>query len=178
MLTRGVFHAVTSDDLKQLRRTKDGPARRRLVRDWFEQMPEEWRAETDKAWKFLFITLAFQAGPSGGNAEIGQGLGADLFYGKSLHRANFYVIGHVLADWLPFTADALDAIDENKFRELYFSHQVQDRFAHVCFQINHGIDPTEDRWREYAWSWLQKIRALLAKAKDDGRSLVFHADNC
>lgn len=179
MLTRGMFHAVTDDDLKQLRRTKDGPLRRDLiVLDWDERWPEEWRCSTDKAWKFIFVALAFQPGPSGGRPEIGLGLGGDMFYGKSLHRANFYVIGLVPNAWLSDIVSALDAIDEEKYRALFYSPQAQADFAGRCFKEVHGIDVTEDRWCTYSWQWLLKVRELFRKAVESGRSVVFSAENC
>jgi hypothetical protein len=173
-----MFHAITDEDLKQMRRTKDGPLRRDLIREWDERWPEEWRCSTDKAWKFISIALAFQPGPGGGRPEIGLGLGGDIFYGKSLHRANFYVIGLVPSAWLPAIVKALEDIDEQKYRGLYFSPEAQGDFAARCFGEVHGIDPTEERWCKYSWTWLQRIRALFRKAMEAGRHLVFSADNC
>jgi hypothetical protein len=178
MLSRGIFHAVTRDDLKQLRRTKDGPARRNLILQWDEEWPDEWRCSTDKAWKLISVALAFQAGPSEGGPEVGLGLGIDMFYGNCLHRADFYVIGHVPVDWLPEIVNSLEAIDEERYRDLYFSPEVQGDFVGRCFRNVHGIDTTEDRWREYSWKWLEKIKVIFRKARDDGRVLVFSADNC
>ncbi|HZZ80239.1 MAG TPA: DUF1877 family protein [Gemmataceae bacterium] len=178
MLTRGIFHAITDDDLKELRRTKDGPKRRKLVQEWDERWPLEWRCSTDKAWKFLYIALAFQKGPAGGRPEIGQGLGADMFYGKNLHRANFYVIGHVPHAWLPEIVSFLDGLDVAIYHGLYFSPEAQGRFAACCFPQVHGINATEERWVEYTWNWLQTIRDLFRRALDGKRSLIFNAHNC
>lgn len=177
MLSQGKFHAVTSDDLRELRRTKDGPLRRQLITEWDERWPEEWRCSTDKAWRFIYVALAFQPGPGGGGSDIGYGLGADLFFGRSLHRPNFYVIGHVPADWLPQMVGALGAIGEQEYRELFFAPEPQGLFRDICFKQNHGIDPTEDRWRVYSWGWFQTIRELYARALAGGRSLVFSAEN-
>ncbi len=179
MLTRGEFHAVTAEDLKQLRRTKDGPQRRDLIEmDWGERWPEKWRCSTDKAWKFLHVVFAHQPGPSGGRAHYGLGLGGDMFYGQSLHRANFYVIGLVPNEWLPDILRYLNSLDEQHYRELYFSTDVQRAFAHRRFQEDHGIDTTETRWCDYTWGWLQTMRELFSRSADAGRSLVFSAENC
>jgi len=178
MLTRGMFHAVTSDELQQLRRTKDGPMRRNLLMEWDEIWPEEWRCSTDKAWKLICVALAFQPGPSGDRPEIGLGLGADMFYGKTLHKANFFVMGHIPREWLPEIVNALKAIDRQKYHDLYFSTEAQAHFAGCCFLQVHGIDASEDRWCQYSWNWLDKIRVLFCNALDGKRSLVFSAENC
>lgn len=190
MLSRGIFHAVTDDDLKRIRSTKDGPKRRELVLEWDEIWPEEFRCSTDKSWRFISVALSYQPGPCGGRPdeyrkrrssdghEIVLGLGKDMFHGKSLHKPNFHVIGLVPNEWLPDIVNSLESLDEARYRELYFSAEVQSEFACRCFIENHGIDPTEDQWCDYSWTWLQRIRVLFRKALVSGRSLVFSATNC
>jgi hypothetical protein len=177
MLTRGVFHAVTDDDLKQLRRTKDGPKRRDLIEQWDERWPKEWRCDTDKSWKFLVAVLAGKPGPTR-SAEFGFGLGSDMFYGQSLHRPNFYVIALVPNEWLIDIVNSLDAIDEERYWVLFHSRGTQSSFSCFSFQVTHGIDTTDDRWRTYSWKWLKKIRSFLRKALKAKRSVVFSAENC
>jgi hypothetical protein len=178
MLTRGMFHAVTAQDLRELRRAKDGPQRRQLIQEWDERWPDEWRCSTDKSWKFISIALSFQEGAAKRNPQSGLGLGFDLFYEKRLHRAEFYLITLISHEWLVEIVPALEAFDELSYRNLYHSEQVQAEFESHRFRANHGIDPADDQRREYSWRWLQRIRDLLRKALDGGRSAIFSAENC
>ena len=101
-----------------------------------------------------------------------------MFYGKSLHRPNFYVIGLVPWEWLLSIRESLTALDEGAFKAIYFSAALQTAFNIRRFYQLHEIDPTEDPWRQYSWLWLQRIRDLLCRAADERRSLVFTAENC
>jgi hypothetical protein len=175
MLTRGLYLAITDDDLKTLRRTKDGPERRQLLMVWEEEWPDQWWCSTDKSWKILSRVLGYLPGPGEHRPEIGLGLGHDMFYGKSIHRPHFYVVGLIKNDWLPSMVDTLDTLDDQSFRNLYFSIPADWR---RYFSEYHHVDLLAEGRCEGYWFWLQKIRRFFKNAAATDRHVIFTAFNC
>ena len=177
MLSRGLYLAIEPDDIKTLRRTKGDVARRNLVAEWEETWPSDWSCDTDKAWKLISRALGHFPGPAGENEHVGLGLGYDMFYAKTLHRAQFYIIGLVSNDWITAVCETTRRIDSAEFREAYFSREVIQDFEPAVFKEVHGFDPIDEERCSYAWHWFDNIQVFFERVNSTDRSVVFTAEN-
>lgn len=164
MLTRGLFFALTDAELKQLRHAKGDPTRRALVALWEEEWQTEWLCETDKAWRYIQYTI-------GKNYLLSRNppLAIDLFFGKSLHRAHFYIIGLHEHGKMQSLIEEINQIDETRFHQLFNDRITQARWMRV---FGEPLDTTRVT---YVWHWLAKIQEFFNRCFVARRHIIFTA---
>lgn len=158
-LSRGLFVAVTREELRQLRRRSRDAERRTFVRELEERWSPEWTCGTDKAWRFLWLLLD---DPRTSAPKV------DLFFEKSLHRAQFHVLTLLDGVALDRAARALSDIDGAEVRARFETWSA----AELHRYLGEVFVPEAS----YLVHWYERIRAFIPRASRAGRPVLFDAE--
>lgn len=162
----GVHFALSEEEVKKLTSFGNDEERLDYVTEEIEEVYLEEResliAQSDKAWDaihraFTDGQLAYDNGTYPLNHVI---LG-----GAPLYFNDDYILSLKTPDQVKAVAEALSAISEKEFRDLYFN---------INPDLYDGDISEEDF--EYSWSWLKEIVALFNTAAVNGRYVLFTAD--
>jgi hypothetical protein len=161
----GVHFAVTAAeagalwDLAQAERDDE-------VLAFVEALEERWDTEhlqeTDKAWDAIHRCLA------DGTLDYLGGewpLNGAVLGEESLYSGTDYIVRYLTDEDVQQVADALDGVAQPWFR---------DRFSRLAAH-GYGGRLDEDEF-DYTWHWFELLRAFFRKTADEGRHLVFTAD--
>ena len=162
----GVHFSLNEQAVKKLRSHKSEAARLNYVKEtlekeYFDEHPE-WVGETDKAWDAIHRTLtdgdlAWQNGQYPLNHVI---LGGELLYAKS-----DYIMSLKSPSQVYDVSQALKDITEAWFRERYFKIKPE---KYGC--------PVDEQDFGYTWSNFESLREFLNRAANEGRYVLFTAD--
>jgi hypothetical protein len=162
----GVHFAITDQEAERLRSIADEHDRLDHVKEvieesYFEKF-SEFKAESDKAWDAMHRVLA------DGNLTWDGGsypLNHAILAGELLYTDSDYIMSLKNPRQVQDIADALASIDEAQFRSRYFGIDPS----------NYGFELSEEDFG-YTWEWFQEVRSLYRRAADEGRYVLFTAD--
>lgn len=166
MSCRGVHFALTEDDVQALRAIEDALKRLEhfmsvIEEEYFSNRPQ-YVAESDQAWDAMHRALAdgqltFDGGEYPLNHVV---LGGELLYTES-----DYIMSLKTPEQVKDIAAALHAITKDAFRRRYYSIDAD----------SYGFTLTEEDF-SYTWEWFQCVRDLYGRAAQEGRYVLFTAD--
>ena len=133
---------------------------------YVDELEDQWDTyylqETDKAWGPIHRclsdgTLAWAGGEWPLNGAV---LGGEIMY-----LGDDYIITFLDEDEVAEVAGALDEATQPWFRSRFFA------------LADHGYEHlTDEADFDYTWHWFELMRAFFRKTADEGRQLVFTAD--
>jgi len=156
----GVHFSFPKDRGGELR---DGDeAARAFVRELADQRDAYYLQQTDKAWDAIHRcladgTLAWAGGDWPRNGAI---LG-----GEPVYLGSDYIIMFLDDQDVAEIAGALDEVTQPWFRTRFFDLPAHGYEGH-----------TDEPAFDYTWHWFELMRAFFRKTADEGRHLVFTAD--
>lgn len=162
----GVHFALTDEDANKLRALGTDDARLDFVTGDIE--PRYWQdgkahvAESDKAWDAMHRTLADGELTWEGGAYP---LNHAVLGGERLYTGDDYIMILKTPPQVRDIAAALGALTEQDFRRRY------DAIDEDSYD---GEKNDEDF--AYTWEWFQNVRTLYRKAAQEGRHVLFTAD--
>ena len=131
-----------------------------------EELEDQWDTyflqQTDKAWDPIHRCLA-----DGTLAWAGGDwpLNGAVLGGEPMYLASDYIIMFLDDHDVAEIADALDEVTQPWFRTRFFALP------------GHGYqDSTDEASFDYTWHWFELMRAFFRKTADEGRQIVFTAD--
>jgi hypothetical protein len=137
-------------------------AARAFVAGLEEEWDEYYLQQTDKAWDAIHRCL------SDGTLAWGRGewpLNGAVLGGEPCYLGTDYIIASIDDDDVTEIAAALDQVTQPWLRE---------RFARLPAHGYAGL-VDEDAF-DYTWYWFELMRAFFRKTADEGRQIVFTAD--
>ena len=162
MACRGVYFALSDEDLKKLLKAKDDQERLSILQDEIEQKwDEEWLYEMDKSWDALHRCLT--------DGSLGFNKGAKplslcVLGGKQLYSGDDYIVSLKTPSEVADLARALPSITEQDLRKRYFA-----------LPSDYGMNFDEQDF-QYTWDYLSGLPDFFAKAAAAGRHVVFTVD--
>jgi hypothetical protein len=162
----GVHFALTEKEAAHLRSLRDEQARLEHLQEvievtYFERQPD-WIAESDKAWDAMHRALADgQLSWDGGEYPLNH----TILAGELLYTDSDYIMSLKAPQQVRDIAAALPAITEDEFRRRYFAID-----ADSC------DSPLSEEDFGYTWEWFQGVRELFSRAAQEGRYVLFTAD--
>ena len=159
----GVHFALNETDLSRLLAAATDEERKQFVQEEIEQRwDKEHLYESDKAWDAIHRCL------TDGTLRWGNGtypLNLCILGEKSLYSKDDYIITLVRPAQVPDVALALQQVDQHFIRERYYRIDPAD----------YGL-PLSEEDLEYTWAYLEWLKDFFAKAAEEGRAVVFTAD--
>lgn len=137
-------------------------AARSFVGELEERWDRYYLQETDKAWDAIHRCLA-----DGSLRWVGGDwpLNGAVLGGEPMYLGRDYIIMFLDDDDVAEIAGALDEVSQPWFRERFFAlpaHGYEGRTGEEDF--------------DYTWHWFELMRAFFRKTADEGRHMVFTAD--
>jgi|SRR5688572_6768559 len=162
----GVHFALTEEDVAALRAIEDEQERLSLLQEDIEERylakPATYAAESDKSWDAMHRALADgQLTWDGGTYPLNH----TVLAGELLYTQSDYIMTLKNPAQVRDIANALQGITEAQFRARY---DAIDRKSY-------GFHLTDEDF-EYTWRWLQNVRELYVRAANEGRYVLFTAD--
>ena len=162
----GVHFALTEEDVAALRAIEDEQERLSLMQEDIEERylakPATYAAESDKSWDAMHRALADgQLTWDGGTYPLNH----TVLAGELLYTQSDYVMTLKSPAQVRDIAHALQGITEAEFRARY----------NAIDRKSYGFDLTDEDF-EYTWRWLQNVRELYVRAANEGRHVLFTAD--
>ncbi|MEM1438269.1 MAG: YfbM family protein [Pseudomonadota bacterium] len=161
----GVHFALTEVQVSKLRATEDESKRLEYVQGIEEEFlsgDKLHAAESDKSWDALHRLM------SDGSLDWDGGqypLNHVVLAGELLCTGDDYIMSLKTPEQVDDIADALGGIDSDEFRSRYYRIDADD----------YDADLSDDDL-EYTWSWFNGIRDLYSRAAEEGRYVLFTAD--
>ncbi len=168
MACRGVFFALTVEELSALNAAASDQARLEIVQ---EEIENKWDVanlqEVDKAWEAIHRILSQQSPEVEGiSNDYGSFLLNQVIFGsKQLYSESDYLINLNEPDEVNAIADAIESLDEKWFRE---------QFKRYCSGAYPYAGSEEDE--DYSWGWFQSVRDFYVKQRGSGRPVIFTVD--
>ena len=162
----GVHFALTEKEAAQLRSLPDDQSRldhlqEEIEQTYFGEHPD-LKAECDKSWDAMHRVLADgQLTWDGGEYPLSH----TVLAGESLYSESDYIMSLKTPQQVRDIAAALPAITEDEFRRRYFAIEAKS----YVFQLS-------DEDFRYTWDWFQGVRDLYIRAAQEGRFVLFTAD--
>ena len=162
----GVHFALTEKEAAHLRSLDDEEARLEHVQEEIEETylgeQPDLAAESDKAWDAMHRALADgQLSWDGGDYPLNH----TVLAGELLYTDSDYIMSLKTPQQVRDIAKALPAITEEEFRRRYFAIDAK----------SYGSPLTDEDFR-YTWDSFQGVRDLYARAAQEGRCVLFTAD--
>lgn len=162
----GVHFALTDEDAAKLRALATDPERLEFVVEDIETRYFEdgktYVAESDKAWDAMHRALADGTLDEGGGTYP---LNHTVLEGEQLYGGSDYIIVLKTPAQVRDIAAAVHALTEQDFRRRY-----------DAIDENSYDGEKNDEDFAYTWDWFQTVRALYRKAAQEGRYVLFTAD--
>lgn len=163
MPRKGVFFAITPEELSQLEACAGDDARKTHVRDVIEDAwDEEHTQEVGSAWEALHRLLgdgSFTPKPATTPLE------RVILGGRQLHDdTSWYIINLIEAAEVPEVACALAGVKQEWFAERYAALK------------NSGYMRSSEQDQKDTWNWFQGLPAFFAKASQAKRAVIFTVD--
>jgi hypothetical protein len=165
MACRGVHFAITGPEVEQLR-SLDEEQRLELITEQLEEAyfhnSRHYVGESDKAWDAMHRALADgQLTWDGGTYPLNHAVLA----GELLYSEDDYIMSLKSPEQVRDISQALAAITEDELRRRYFAIDAD----------SYGDALTDDDFA-YTWDSFETVRALYARAAQDGRYVLFTVD--
>jgi len=162
----GVHFALTEKEVAHLRSFDDEQARLEHFQEEIAEMyfgeHDDLIAESDKAWDAMHRALADgQLSWDGGQYPLNH----TVLAGELLYTDSDYIMSLKTPQQVRDIAAALPTITEEDFRRRYFAIDA----------ANYGF-PLSDEDFGYTWHWFQRVRELYIRAAQEGRFVLFTAD--
>lgn len=162
----GVHFALTEKEAAHLRSLDDEQARvdhlQEVIEETYFGDHPDLKAECDKAWDAMHRTLADgQLTWDGGEYPLSH----VVLAGELLYTGSDYIISLKTPQQVRDIAAALPAITEAEFRRRYFAIDAK----------NYSTPLSEEDFG-YTWDWFQGVRDLYIRAANEGRFVLFTAD--
>ena len=162
----GVHFAISEEEAERLRTLGDEDARLEHVHEvieekYFGEQPD-LKAESDKAWDAMHRALT--DGRLASDAR-GYPLSHAVLGGELLYTRPDYVISLKTPQQVHDIGAALAAITEHDLRQRYFAID----------RASYGV-PLSEQDFVYTWDYFQPVRDLYARAAQEGRYMLFTAD--
>lgn len=163
MACLGVHFVLTDEDVAVLRDLESDDERLAYVQDVLEEreLGGPGAAESDKAWDAMHRTL------SDGELTLEGGdypLSHVVLGGESLYDGEDFLMTLKSQPEVRDIARALAELSEQDFRRRYA--QLAD---------DYDGEPGDDDFA-YTWEWFQGVRELYVRAANEGKSVLFTAD--
>ncbi len=160
----GVHFAIEANHVEQLRSLQTDQEKLNFVLEHVEEelYDTDHAAASDKSWDAMHRTL------SDGYLTWDGGeypLNHTVLGGEQLYSGNDFIMSLKSPAQVAEIASVLTTIDNNDFHSRYFAIPARDYDAVL-----------DDDDLEYTWSWFQDVRALYQRAAEDGRYVLFTAD--
>ncbi len=166
MACLGVHFALTAEEAKTLKSFKNDSERLEHLQEEIEETYINGRpglfAETDKAWDAMHRLL------SDGELSYYDGpepLRFAVIGGDPIYAERDYIMSLKTPEQVKAVAAALPTITKAGFREKY---NLMDEAKYGC--------PKSDEDFEYTWDWFTGVVTLYQKAAEEGRFVLFTAD--
>jgi len=162
----GVHFALSNADVEHLHSLPDERDRLTYVVEEVEKTyfadRKEYLAESDKAWDAMHRALADgELTWDGGEYPLNH----VVLAGELLYTEPDYIMSLKSPDQVRDIAAALPAVTVGEFRRRYFAIDPE----------SYGSPLNEEDFG-YTWEWFQNVRRLYLKAADEGRYVLFTAD--
>jgi len=158
----GVHFALTVEQFKQLTSAWTWKTRRKIIEEIEQQWDRQFLAQSDKAWDAMHRCLSDGTlKPAGGRDPLPKA----VLGGKNLQVGSNYIASLVTPAEVLEVANALNDISEDWLRERYAALDSSDYAG-----------PWNEDDFEYTWSYFEGVRELFRRAADDGRAVLFTAD--
>ena len=162
----GVHFALTEKEVEQLRSFADEQERlshlQEVIEDSYVSEESLFAAESDKSWDAMHRTLADgEMSWDGGDYPLNHAVLA----GELLYTDSDYIMSLKTPQQVRDIAAALPAVTEAEFRRRYFAIDPE----------SYGTPLSEEDF-EYTWDWFQGVRDLYIRAAQEGRYVLFTAD--
>ena len=162
----GVHFAITQDEVESLKRITDDRGRVDYVQEVIEENyfanHKQHLAQSDKAWDAIHRALADgELTWDGGEYPLNH----VILAGDLLYTHSDYIISLKDPSQVKDIAAALPAITEAEFRTRYFAINRSSYDMHLS-EEDFG----------YSWESFLPIRDLYERAAQEGRSVIFTAD--
>ena len=162
----GVHFALTEKEAAHLRSLEDEQARLEHLQEvieeaYFGEHPD-LKAESDKSWDAMHRALADgQLNWDGGQYPLNH----TVLAGESLYTESDYIMSLKTPQQVRDIAAALLTNTEDEFRRRYFAIDAE----------SYGFPLSDEDFR-YTWDWFQDVRELYTRAAQQGRFVLFSAD--
>ena len=162
----GVHFALTAGEIAQLRSFVSDPERLEYLQGYiepayFERCPD-MKAESDKSWDALHRGLADgKLSWDGGEYPLNH----TVLGGELLYTGSDYIMSLKTPQMVRDIAEAVLGITETDFQRRYLAID-RESYCH----------PLSEEDCRYTWDWFQGIRDLYRRAAEDGRFVLFTAD--
>ena len=167
MACRGVHFAIPDEEAQRLIAAVGNDER--VVYIVQEEIEQKWDeahlCQSDKAWDAMHRCL------SDGTLQLNCGsypLTHCVLGGEQLHEGDDYIVSFVTAKQVSDVAQALLSLTKEWFRERYFAIDQND------YGMPPGFDYELDF--EYTWGYFEEVRNFYQKAANEGRAVIFSAD--
>ena len=162
----GVHFALTEKEVAHLRSLDDEQARLEYLQEEIEEHylgdEKQFAAESDKSWDAMHRTLTDgQLSWDGGEYPLKH----TVLAGELLYTDSDYIMSLKTPQQVRDVAAALPAITESEFRRRY---DAIDAKSYGC--------PLTDEDCGYTWEWFQGVREFYTRAAQEGRFVLFTAD--
>jgi hypothetical protein len=162
----GVHFALTEKEVEHLRSFDDEQERlshlQEVIEDSYISEESLFAAESDKSWDAMHRTLADgEMSWDGGDYPLNHAVLA----GELLYTDSDYIMSLKTPQQVRDIAAALPAVTEAEFRRRYFAIDPE----------SYGMPLSEEDF-EYTWDWFQGVRDLYTRAAQEGRFVLFTAD--
>ena len=162
----GVHFALTGKEAAHLRSLEDEQERLEHVTEEIEETylgeHRDLTAESDKSWDAMHRALADgQLSWDGGDYPLNH----TVLAGELLYTDSDYIMSLKTPQQVRDIAKALPAISEEEFRRRYFAIDAK----------SYGFPLTDEDFR-YTWDSFQGVRDLYTRAAQEGRFVLFTAD--
>lgn len=162
----GIHVSLSRGEVERLCAIADEAAR---VEHFHEVIEEEYfanhpqrMAESDKAWDAMHRTLADgELTWDGGNYPLNH----VVLGGELLYTGDDFIMVLKTPDQVRDVAAALTTLTEDDFRTRYFAINAE---SYGC--------PLDEQDFGYTWEWFQEVRQFWIRAADEGRFVLFTAD--
>ena len=166
---RGVYFALTEDDVKKLVGADSDVTVKKVVQeDIEERWDEDWLQQTDKAWDAMHRCLTDGTLVCKGKSIMEK----CVLGGKQLHRGNEYIVSFLTPGEVKHVSEAMNSIGEEWFREKYFG--LKKKF--LWFDLTEYDGPLNEDDFGYTWSYFKETKAFFRKACRAGRAVIFTVD--
>jgi len=166
---RGVYFALTEDDVKKLIGANGDVEVREVIQEDIEQRwDEQWLQETDKAWDAMHRCLTDGTLVCKGKSILEK----CVLGGKQLYRGDDYIFSFLTPDEVKEVYEALKPIEQKWFRKKYFG--LKKKF--LFFDLTEYDGPLDEVDFEYTWSYFEDTRKFFEKACKARRAVVFTVD--
>lgn len=165
MACRGVFFSLSSSQREHLLSLSSDSERLQYIQDDIEQAWDEAHLlQTDKAWDAIHRCLTDGTLTTAGSSNP---LGKLILGGTQLYSdVRSYIVNFVEHDELSAISSALKTVTQEWMKGRYEKLRNTDYPQAVL---------SEQDW-QYTWDWFSGIPEFVARADEEGRSLIFTVD--